>query len=107
MLLIKPQVFINQVTPIADNHKLYIVAIGVRLLLAIALIMTAPISKFPLTFSALGYLTLFAVVVLILMGHSRFKRLISWALTWAPKFSWVSGAFILPFGLFLIYAVAH
>jgi hypothetical protein len=105
ILLIKPAYLVGLLQPYTEELALYVLAISVRLVFGAALVLVAEFSKFPVMLSALGYITLLAVVVLVAMGHARFKRLMAWALNHAMKYAWASGLFVLLLGIFIIYAV--
>lgn len=105
ILLIKPAYLVGLLRSHAEELLLYVLAIGVRLIFGAALVLVAESSKFPVTLSVLGYLTLAAVLVLVAMGHTRFKGLMTWALNNAMKYAWAGGLFALLLGAFIIYAV--
>ena len=59
------------------NWGMY-VAVGVRLVLGLALILAAPGSRFPLAFTVLGGFALVAAVALPFLGRERILRLLAW-----------------------------
>jgi hypothetical protein len=81
-------------------------AVIVRLALGVALIISAPDSRFPLAFGILGWVAIVAGVAAVFIGRARLRRFINW---WLERFSpastrlWVMIA--LAFGGFLIYAI--
>lgn len=81
------------------------VAIGVRLLLGIALVVIAADSRFPVIFEILGWITILASIGIIFVGRERIGRIID-------KFGnipatitrlWLIGGLL--FASFLIYGV--
>lgn len=81
-------------------------AVGVRILLGVALLFAAPASKFPVLFNWLGALALIAAVALTLIGRARMIALLAWFEA-RPDFVlrlWlVFGAL---FGVFMLYGAA-
>ncbi|MBL4888461.1 MAG: hypothetical protein JKX97_00395 [Candidatus Lindowbacteria bacterium] len=106
MLAIKPGYFVGPLKSHIEEFSLYILAIGLRLLFGVVLVFAAESSKFPVILSVIGYITLLAAAILVVMGHTRFKSLMAWALDRAMKHGWASGLFTLLLGVFIIYAVA-
>lgn len=81
------------------------VAIGVRLILGVALIVAGPASRTPRLFFFIGGLSVFAAIALPFIGRQRVERLLQWLQRWpvyAVRFWLVFGA---AFGAYLIYAV--
>ncbi len=82
-------------------------AIIVRLMLGIALIISAPDSRFPLVFQIVGWVAIIAGVAAAFIGRERLRRFTNW---WFERFSppgirvWV--LFAMAFGGFLIYGVS-
>ena len=60
------------------------VAVGIRLVLGLALWFAAPLSRAPLLLQALGILAIVAAVVLPFLGVERFNALIDWWRELAP-----------------------
>ena len=80
-------------------------AVVVRLLMGAALIVAAPVSKFPVVFEVLGWIAIVAAVALILIGRERMAALIAWFVrrpTWLMRL-WL--LFGMAFGGFLIYGI--
>jgi len=101
-----PQKLLQFVKRMMDEDWGIYFAVIVRLLLGVALIISAPDSRFPLTFLILGWIAIVAAVVAAFMGRGRLRSFINW---WIERFSpagvrvWVLLA--MAFGGFLIYGV--
>jgi len=80
-------------------------AVGVRLVLGLALIFAASQSRFPMTFTVLGAITLVAAVALPFVGRARIVRLITWFGRLPPSAIRLWLLFGIAFGGFLIYGV--
>ena len=82
-------------------------AVLVRLALGLALIISAPASRFPSVFLILGWVAIAAGVAAAFLGRDRLRRFVNW---WVERFSpptirlWV--LFAMAFGGFLIYGVS-
>lgn len=103
-LIANPEVIFKALSKNSDKLWLHISAVVVRLLLGLLLIFQASVSNFPVTIEIIGWIAIIASIVLTVIGHDRFKRLISWAFTLLKPFGRIGGAFALSFGFFLIYA---
>lgn len=79
-------------------------AVGIRLVLGVALLVAAPASPYPLAFTIVGWIAIAAAVVGLLLGRQRLQRFAQW---WIDRFSpagtraWLVIA--LAFAAFLIY----
>lgn len=80
-------------------------AIGVRLIFGAALLLSAPISRLPIVFEGLGYISLAAAVAIPILGRSRLDRLIQWFAQLPPVVTRVWLVFALLFGVFIIYGL--
>ena len=87
-----------------ERIELYILAIGVRLLLGVLLIYLSGISRFPLAIEIIGWLSVIAALVLLVIGRARFNRLMRWALSLVKPLGRVGGVMAMAVGAFLIYA---
>ena len=82
------------------------VAVGMRIVMGVAMITVAPVSRFPSAVYAIGWIALIAALVGACVGRRRLQVFVDW---WIDRFSpalvrlWISLAF--GFGGFLIYAV--
>lgn len=81
-------------------------AVGVRIILGVALLFAAPASKFPVLFNWLGVLALIAAAALPVLGRARMLSVLDWFQA-RPSFVirlWlVCGAL---FGIFMVYGAA-
>jgi hypothetical protein len=66
------------ISAITDRALGYYVAAAVRLLLGITLIIAAPDSRFPVIFEIIGWLTIVAAVILLLIGQEQQRKLAVW-----------------------------
>lgn len=105
VLIIKPAIVFNILDQNSSKPGLYVAAIAVRVLLGGVLIYFSNISKYPLTFLIIGWIFIFAAVIFIIIGWSRFKQLMTWVLSGAKPFSRIAGVLSIGLGVFLIYAL--
>lgn len=80
-------------------------AVVIRLLMGAALIVAAPVSRFPVVFEILGWIAIVAAVALILIGRERMAALIAWFLRSQAWLIRVWLLFGMAFGGFLIYGI--
>ena len=104
-LLIKPSLVFSLLDRNKDSTGIHVLAVVMRLVLGGALIMSADVSGFPMTFKILGWITLLAAIVLAVMGRANFRKLMDWAMGLADKFGRVAGIASVLLGGFLIYAI--
>lgn len=104
-VLIKPTWIFGIFSKYGDSSGLHLFAVIVRLILGIALVMSAAFSRYPLVLEILGWLTIATAIVLSVMGRERFKKLIAWAHGIKPERQRAMGLVGIVFGAFLIYAV--
>lgn len=82
------------------------VAVGIRVVMGVAMINVAPASRFPSAFYVIGWIALIAAVVAAGLGRRRLQAFVDW---WIDRFTpalvrvWIALAFL--FGGFLMYAV--
>lgn len=105
IIVINPETIFGLLRNKLESLSLHILAVVVRVILGVALIMYATESRYPTVISILGWISIVAASVLGIMGHTNFKRLMSWALSLAPSFGRIGGLLAILFGSFLIYAV--
>jgi hypothetical protein len=105
IILMKP----SAVFDLLERHKraptLQMIAVVVRVLLGVALIVAAPASKFPLTLAVIGWVAVFAGVLVAAMGRSRFIQLMEWVTKVLPKNAILMGVIAIMLGSFLAYAI--
>jgi hypothetical protein len=81
-------------------------AVGIRLALGLALLVAAPVARYPLAFTVVAWIAIAAAVVGAALGRRRLQRFAQW---WIDRFSpagtraWLIIA--LAFAAFLIYGV--
>jgi len=81
-------------------------AVGSRIVMGLAMITVAPVSRFPSVVYVIGWIALIAALVAVVLGRRRLQAFVNW---WIERFTptfvrlWISLAFVL--GGFLIYAV--
>ena len=101
-----PQRILQLVKGILDQDWGIYLAVIVRLVLGVALILSAPDSRFPSAFLILGWIAIAAGVAAAFLGRVRLRSFVDW---WVRKFTpigirlWVLIA--MAFGGFLIYGV--
>ena len=79
--LFKPRWLFEFARPMLEQGWLMFLAVGIRLVLGIALLLVAEASAFPLAFEILGWATIAAAVALPFIGMTRVKTLIDWVET--------------------------
>ncbi len=83
-----------------------VLAVGIRLVLGVAMLVAAPASPYPLAFTVVGWIAIAAAVVGLLLGRQRLQRFAQW---WIDRFgpvgtrAWLVIA--LAFAAFLVYGV--
>ena len=80
-------------------------AVIARLLLGAALIIVAPVSRFPLTFEIFGWLAFVAAVAILFIGRDKLRRFIAWLERITQSLIRVWFLFGIGFGAFLIYGI--
>jgi hypothetical protein len=103
--LVRPRKLMQSVATTWQTSRGLYLAMGLRILLGVALLATGPGSRFPQVLWALGILSLAAALGLPVLGLSRFQRFVQW---WAARPEGVIRAwsvFAAAFGGFLLYAV--
>ena len=81
------------------------VAVVARLLLGMALIVSAPDSRFPLTFEILGWFAIVAAVIILFLGRERLRKFLGWFEHFSHAAIRLWLLFGIAFGAFLIYAI--
>lgn len=105
--LFVPERLLQMIMAINDKKVTYLAAVGVRLLLGVTLVLAAPDSAFPVVFEVIGWLTIFAAVILSLLGKGLQRKLATWfsGLSRLEVRGWLMLA--IAFGLFLMVGVAY
>lgn len=104
LIIIEPKHSLRTLSQRKNELLVYIAAVAVRLVIGVSLVVKARESGFPVTVEAIGYLFIIAAVLLSLIGHGQFIRLISWVLNRLSAYARIGGFFAILFGGFLLYA---
>ena len=81
-------------------------AIVVRIILGVALLLAASVSKYPLLFKVLGWLALIAAAALPIIGRQRLITLLNWFQSlpdWVIRLWLIAGVM---FGMLLLYGIS-
>jgi len=105
VILFRPDSIFSILRRHLESLSLHVLAVLVRVILGVVLIAYASESRFPIILEVLGWVSLAAAFILGVIGRSRFKSLMGWALGVASPFARVGGVFAVLFGGFLVYAV--
>ena len=105
LIVINPETVFGLLRRKLDSLGLHFLAVVVRIIIGVALVVTAANSRYPMAILILGWMSILAATVFGMMGRTRFKRLMSWALGLAPSFGRIGGVLAILFGSFLIHAV--
>lgn len=100
-----PPRLIGIVRSVAERRWGIYFAAVIRILLGGALILVAPVSRFPLAIAVLGWVALAAGVGILLIGRARLIAFIAWFERLPPILWRIGLVFGLAFGAFLIYGV--
>ena len=106
VIIINPEFIFGYLRNNLDKLAVHILAVVIRLVIGVLLIYQSSMSKFPFTIEIIGWLSIAAAIILAVMGHRNFNRLMSWALSLSKPFDRVGGILAVAFGAFLIYAFA-
>lgn len=79
--LLRPNALQRMVASIGSSLR-YTIAVGVRVALGVFLLQVAPEARWPEATRVLGYFTLAAAAVLLVMGPARLERFVAW---WARR----------------------
>jgi hypothetical protein len=99
-----PERLLDLVGRAVSNLGLYLIA-GFRLLLGIALLLSASSSRAPLYLQILGAVAIFSGVITPFFGVHRFEAVLEWWRKWDRSVIRLWSALVLIFGLSLIWAV--
>ncbi len=80
-------------------------AVVARLLMGAALIVAAPVSRFPVVFEILGWIAIVAAAAIIFIGRERLGALVAWFVHRSAWFTRLWLLFGMAFGGFLIYGI--
>ena len=90
---------------VMDRSWGMVLAVGVRLVMGAALIIAAPVSRFPLVFEVIGWIALAAAVALPFIGRQRIRLLMDWVARQSSVLVRVWLIFGVAFGGFLVYGI--
>lgn len=99
-----PERLLARVADAQERLGLYFLA-GLRIFLGMALVLAAPPSRAPLYLTALGALSLVSGAITPFFGTRRLQAMLGW---WRARPAWAVrcwSAFVLVFGLSLVWAV--
>jgi len=102
--IVSPMRLLSIVRQFQRPAGLYAAAI-LRIVLGVALILTAPTSRSPEVVRILGIIILVSGLMTPLLGLERFRRLLNWWSARGSVFMRIWAGFALAFGLLLAYAV--
>jgi uncharacterized membrane protein YjfL (UPF0719 family) len=102
--LFSPQKLVDYVKGVMDDSRGLAIAVGMRILLGLALLVAAGSSQFPQIFQVLGWLALAAAVVLLIVGAELPRKLIAGVAAMNPLLIRVWLLFGVAFGAFLSFA---
>ncbi len=102
--MVKPLALFNLVRRAADGPFM-LIAVGVRVVMAVMLWLAAPLSRHPGVFRIIATIALIAAVAILLVGKPRIMRMIEW---WARRpvnfqRAWITLGLV--FGAYLVWAV--
>ncbi len=103
-IIVNPDSVIKLIKDNSEKLMLQILAVVVRLVLGTLLLYYSGISKYPFIIEILGWLFIAAAVFIIAIGPSKFKKMVTWALSLAKHYGRAAGVLAVCFGVFLIYA---
>ncbi|NNC96563.1 MAG: hypothetical protein HKN88_00665 [Gammaproteobacteria bacterium] len=105
LILVKPGIVLTLANRYSNSLALFVSAIGVRLVIGIALLMYAEQSRYPVTLTVLGWLFLAGAIAIAIMGRDRLRRLIEWIAKIMAPYVRIAGILAVCFGGFIAYAV--
>ncbi len=81
------------------------IAVGLRLVVGVLLVLTAPMSRFPFLFWILGLFAIVAAVVGLFMGTDRVRKFVTWWVEKPAGFTRLWSMVAIVFGVFLYYGL--
>ena len=103
-LVVDPNMIFDFLSRGGEKLGVYVAAIGVRLLLGFFLIRTASATRYPMAIRILGYLFIFAALVIIFMGRESFEDLISVVIAEFRPLGRIGGLLSMALGGFFVYS---
>jgi hypothetical protein len=104
-LLIAPAKLVGVVTTLFDGKAGLWVAVGLRLVIGVLLVLTAPQSRFPFVFWLIGLIAIVAAVVAVVMGQDRIRNFVMWWVRKPPTFLRLWSLIAIAFGAFIFYGL--
>ena len=101
----EPRRLMSMVSGAVDQSWGLVLAVGVRLLLGAALILSAPVARFPLTFTVIGWVSVVAAIALMFMGRELIRQILGFFSGRSDTFVRLWVVLGVLFGGFLIYAL--
>lgn len=86
-----------------SGQTTWIAAVIMRLVIGTLLLMAADLLRFPTVMTVLGWISIVAAVVVLLMGPERLERLVAWWLMRSDALMRVGTVGAAVFGAFLVY----
>ncbi len=81
-------------------------AVCIRLVVGVALIAAAPMSRQPTVLAIVGWLAIAGAVFVLAAGKERVSRMIGWVLRWPPVVMRAWSLIGVAFGIFLVWSVS-
>ncbi len=104
IMVFSPETLFDLLRRHSKKPVTYLLAIVIGLGLGVVLVYQSGVAKYPLTIEVIGWLAVVAALVIAVIGHNNFKRLIAWALSQVRPLGRIGGGVAIGFGIFLIYA---
>ena len=105
-IIIEPNAIFDFIGRHSESLGAHIFAVVVRVIIGVALISCSAVSKFPITLQFIAWVSLVSAVITALIGRTKFKALIAWAVSVSSIYKRIGGFVAILFGSFLFYAVA-
>ncbi len=102
VIVIKPAPVFDFIAIHSTSLTVHLLAVLIRGVVGLALLFCSPAAKFPTTFLVIGWASLASALVMLLVGRTRFKTLIAWAVNVPPLFKRLGGLLAILFGSFLL-----
>ena len=105
LMAVRPKLFADKLMQSVGSVWIHVLAAAVRIVMGLALVLYAEQSRFPLTLHIIGWIAIVAGVIIALVPHTKFTRLIRWVFERFAPYTRIAAVFAVLFGGFLIYAV--
>ena len=105
LMAVRPKLFADKLMQSVGSVWIHVLAAAVRIVMGIALVLYAEQSRFPLALHIIGWIAIVAGVIIALVPHTKFTRLIRWVFDRFAPYTRIAAVFAVLFGGFLIYAV--